>query len=93
MKTPDITQAQIAGGVGSLAAVLAVIYQAPERLQIPLISAVTVIAVALILADGLGIRPGRAKAVAAQHLEAAAQLQLAHQDGDDSKVPDGPVTD
>lgn len=47
--------------------------------------------VAWILADGLGIRPGRAKVIAAQHLEAAAQIQNFPADGNDANVPAGPV--
>lgn len=91
MKTPSVTPAQYGTIAGALAAVIGIISQAPDRLQVPLIALVGVLGVAWILADGLGIRPGRAKLVAAQHLEAAAAIANLPVEGDDSIVPAAPI--
>lgn len=90
MKSPNITQAQIAAVAAALVAVLGVISQAPERLQQTLIIVLGAVAVAWILADAL-IRPGRAKVAAAQHNQAAAEVAAAaataHLDQGDLPAP------
>lgn len=76
MKSPNITQAQIAAVIGALGAVLAIVYQAPERLQLPLLGVLGAIAVAWIVSDAL-VRHGRAGVAAAQHTQAAAEVAAA----------------
>lgn len=70
MQTPNITQAQIATVVAALVAVLGVVQTAPQRLQVPLLVGIAVIAVAWIVGDAV-IRYGRsgieASRVAARH--------------------------
>lgn len=85
MSTPDVTPTQYATAAGALAAVLAIVYQAPARLQIPILALVGVLGVAWLLADAV-IRHGRSNAVAAQHALATAQIQNMPTEGDDSKV-------
>lgn len=76
MKSPNITQAQVAAVIGALVAVLAVVYQAPERLQPLLIIVLGAIAGAWIIADAV-LRVGRSTVAAAQHKQAAAEVTAA----------------
>lgn len=94
MKTPNVTQAQVGALLAALAAVVATVQAAPERLQVPLLVAVAGIVVAWIVADAV-IRHGRAgieaarvaaaPALPADALDAALPevVKLAPADGDD----------
>lgn len=85
MKTPDVTPAQYGTVTAAIAAVLAIVYQAPDRLQIPLLIVLGALGIAWLISDAI-IRHGRSGAAAAQHVLAAAQIQAMPADGDDSKV-------
>lgn len=58
-KTPDITTGQITTGLAGLGAIVAVVEGAPERLQVPLLLVVGVVASAYLISDAV-IRYGRA---------------------------------
>jgi MFS superfamily sulfate permease-like transporter len=82
---PDITATQLAAPLASLVAVLAVVNQEPDRLQIPLIAVIGVIAVVWILADAI-LRHGRNGAAAAESNLAAVTVANLPAEGDDSLV-------
>jgi hypothetical protein len=89
MNTPDVTPAQAGTVAAALAAVLAIVYQAPERLQIPLLIVLGALGVAWLISDAV-IRHGRSGAVAAQHNLSAAQLSNLPADGVDQAPPGQP---
>jgi hypothetical protein len=62
LATPDVTPVQMGAGVTALGAVLAVIYQAPERLQVPILALVALLGSAWLVSDAI-IRHGRAAAL------------------------------
>lgn len=71
MKTPDITPAQTGALTAALVAVIAAVQAAPERVQVPLVAAAAIVAVAWIIGDAIvrhgrsGIEAARVAAVAA----------------------------
>lgn len=71
MQTPNITPAQTGAISAVLAAVIATIQAAPDRLQVPLVAAAAIVAVAWIIGDAIvrhgrsGIEAARVAAVAA----------------------------
>lgn len=91
MNTPNITQAQIGAIVAAIGAVLAIVNQAPDRLQIPILGVVAVIAVAWIVSDAI-VRHGRAGVAAAVHTQAAAEVTAAAATAhlDQGDLPDAP---
>jgi hypothetical protein len=89
MPMPNITQAQVAAVVAALVAVIGVISQAPERLQLPLVIVIGAIAVTWIVSD-VYLRGKRTETVTASHQVAIAQLQNLPSDGDDSLVDAAP---
>ena len=60
MKTPDVTPAQTGALTAVLAAIIAALSAAPDRLQVPLLAAVTVVASAWIVGDAI-VRHGRSR--------------------------------
>lgn len=92
MQTPNITQAQIAAIVAAVGAVLAIINQADDRLQIPLLALIGVLGLAWIVSDAI-VRHGRAGVAAAQHVEAAAEITAAAATAhlDQGDLPDAPT--
>lgn len=92
MKTPDLTPAQVIAFLGALAGALIVLFKLnlTAEQQAALVTVIaTVVPFGWLLADAI-IRHGRSNAVAAQHIEAAAQLASLPPDGDDSIVPATP---
>lgn len=95
MRTPDVTPAQAGSITAAVAAVVAVVQTAPERLQVPLVLAIAVLGAAWIVSDALlrrgraGIVAARAAAVAelpADQVDAAAWLAQPDADGDDAQA-------
>lgn len=84
MKTPPITLAQITSYIAVAAAVLLKHYGWMTTDEFFGICGVAGIHIG---ADGFGLRPARAKIVAAQHLEQAAQLKAYARDGVDQNLP------
>jgi len=76
VQTPNITQAQIGASVAAVGAVVALINQAPDRLQVPLIALIGVLGLGWIVSDAI-VRHGRSGVVAAQHAQAAAEVTAA----------------
>lgn len=83
---PDITHAQIAAPTTALVGVLAVVYQAPERLQPLLIIVIGAVAAVWIASDAF-LRGKRNESAAAVTNQVTAQIRGLLVEGDDSKVP------
>lgn len=83
---PDITHAQVAAPVSAVASAIAVVEQAPVRLQLPLLIIIGVLAGLWLVSDAY-LRGKRNDAASATVLHAVATLQSKPADGDDSLVP------
>jgi TolB-like protein len=86
MSTPSITAAQVVAALSALAGALVVLFKLnlTQEQQAALITIIaTAVPIGWVIADSI-IRHGRSNAVAAQHIEAAAQIAAVPADQGDA---------